>query len=591
MRTLRAFLWLRWRLMVNGLLGGRGRDVMAWFATWAAVLVRILLGVILLGAVTVLSLVAGVLASKMARPHGLGPDVAILGFRVVLGVLSLVLVLFPLMTRSGGDLASAQRLRLLPIRGRHLDLFDIVGAFADPWMIGILPVPLVMTTVFWWHGRVLLGGVTLVAGVLLLTCLALASTVMRRVAALVLRDRRRAESAALLLIVGLMVLSTGTVWIEPLIEDSGVVEPNVVVVDEHGEEVQPATDTNPPESEAKKPRTEIKMARSFPAALQPLPSELFVRALVGAMDTNHGVTSVCLAALAALCVALYFVARCLWHLTVGSPGISGRARSSSRWIAGIDRLPGLSPAATAVAWAQVATALRTLPGKLALGMPTLAMLVIVVPLRTALAKEDSFILDLFEGPQLALGVVALTMLSIQPFTFNQFASDGEGLARQLLVPLRSRDLILGKAVGLGALALLSTLVAVLAVAALVGKGSLGSWLAIFLTALPVYLLMAPVSVVLSLYFPKAMDLGGLGNKSKPHALAAFLGFLAFGAVVSPVFGVVIVGIGLLGAPWWTALTVGLFTVFTAVAALVFLHFAAPVLPVRSEAILAAIRDK
>lgn len=606
MKVLRAFLWLRWRLMVNGLLGGKGRDAMAWLATWAAVLVRILLGLLLLGAIGVLSVVSGLLASKLAQPTGLGADAAILGFRVVLGVLSVVLVLFPLMTRAGGDLAAAQRLRLLPVKERNLDLLDIVGAFADPWLMSVSPIPLVMAIVLWWNGRPLWGAIALVGGALMLCCFALASTVMRRVVGLVLRDRRRAETAALLLIVGLMVLSTGTVWLEPLLGGTGAGKPDeIIVVDENGQEVERL---EMPDSEASDPDVSDPdvtergkkaddtgdlrdVARNFPAALQPLPSELFVRALVSALEGRLGLTADCLAALAVIAVALLLVARRLWHLTVGSPAISGRARAGSRRLASLDRLPGLSPAASAVAWAQATTAVRTLAGKLALAMPTLAAVIVIVPLRTLVGEEAGFLWSLFQGPQMALAIVAFAMLGIQPFALNQFAADGEGLARQLLVPLRPRDLLLGKAVGLGLLVGASSLVAVLVVSALVASGSVGSWLAIFLTVLPIYLLMAPVSVVLSLYFPKAMDLGGMGNKSKPHQLATLLALLALGVVLAPVFGLVGVGLGLLGAPWLTLLAVLLLGAVSAVVWLVFLHFAAPVFPARAEAILAAIREK
>lgn len=616
MKILGAFLWLRWRLMVNGLFGGKGRDAMAWLATWAAVLVRILLGLILLGAIATLSLVAGILAAKLADPSGLGPDAAILGFRVVLGVLSVVLVLFPLMTRAGGDLAAAQRLRLLPVKERQLDLLDIAGAFADPWLMAVSPIPLVMAIVLWWKGHAGWGLIALVAGALMLCCFALASTVMRRVVGLVLRDRRRAETAALILIVGLMVLSTGTVWLEPLIEGTEAGKPDeIVVVDENGREVErlpiPATPVTDPEiskpevtdsnvtdpkvtergKKADQPSDLRDVARKFPAALQPLPSELFVRALVSSLEGRHGTTAACLAALAALVVVLALVARRLWHLTVGSPAVTGRARASSRRFASLDRLPGLSPAASAVAWAQATTAVRTLAGKLAFAMPTLAMLIVIIPVRTLLEQEESFVLDLFQGPQMALGVVAFAMLGIQPFALNQFASDGEGLARQILLPLRPRDLLVGKAVGLGLLVGVSSLVAVLAVSALVARGSVGSWLAIVLTVLPIYLLMAPVSVALSLYFPKAMDLGGMGNKSKPHQLATLLALMALAVILGPVFGLVGVGLGLLGAPWLTLLGV-LVLAFVAYAVWrVFLHFAAPVFPTRAEAILAAIREK
>ena len=305
--------------MVNGLFGGKGRDAMAWLATWAAVLVRIILGVILLGAIAVLSLVSGLLASKLAEPTGLGPDAAILGFRVVLGVLSVVLVLFPLMTRAGGDLAAAQRLRLLPVKERQLDLLDIVGAFADPWLMSVSPIPLVMATVLWWHGQALWGAIALIGGVLMLCCFALASTVMRRVVGLVLRDRHRAETAALLLIVGLMVLSTGTVWLEPLIDGTDAGKPDeIIVVDEDGREIErlpipdsePDSDPDVTERGKKADQTgELRdIARKFPAALQPLPSELFVRALVSALEGRTVIVAACLAALAVIACALLLVA-------------------------------------------------------------------------------------------------------------------------------------------------------------------------------------------------------------------------------------------------------------------------------------------
>ncbi|MDA8020969.1 MAG: hypothetical protein MPN21_26325 [Thermoanaerobaculia bacterium] len=603
-RTLRAFLWLRWRLMVNGLVGGRGRDAMAFFAAWAGVLVRGILGLLLLGAIVALSLVAAVLAGKLAGPAGLASEAAILGFRVVLGVLSVVLVLFPLMTRSGGDLAAAQRLRLLPVRDRRLDQLDMVGAFADPWLMAISPIPLVVTAVLWWHGRWAGGAVALVGGLLMLASLALASTVTRRFVGWVLRDRRRAQLAALTLVFGVVVLSASAIRLERLlkVEGSGVVKPEESEVEGSGvvkpeEKVGVEGEAEAPAHQAapKQPLDEArdlrKISRHFPAGLQVLPSELFVRALVYSLEGTYGLTLVLLVALAALPAMLLLVARRLWRATVGSPGVSGRARVGSLRLASLDRFPGLTPAATAVAWVQVCTAVRSLYGKLALAMPTVAMLIIVVPLQAALAGEENVFLRSLQGPPLALGAVAFAILGIQPFALNQFAADGEGLARQLLVPLRSRDLILGKAIGLGVLVGLSTLVGILATVASVGRGSVAVWLAILLTALPVYLLMAPLSFILSLYFPKAMDLDGLGHKSKPHQLAALLGLVAVAGVLSLIFSLVGLGIGFLGTPWWTVFAILVLALGAAVAALVFLHYAAPVLPARTEAILAAIRER
>ncbi|HXI01676.1 MAG TPA: hypothetical protein VNI57_00730, partial [Candidatus Saccharimonadales bacterium] len=131
-----------------------------------------------------------------------------------------------------------------------------------------------------------------------------------------------------------------------------------------------------------------------------------------------------------------------------------------------------------------------------------------------------------DGATLAVAAVFLSLMSLQAFLMNQFASDGDGLALEFLVPLSDVDIVRGKAVG-GALLLLAAMVPCILAAALLAPGSpIIHWLAMPLAVASVYALVAPLAAFLSMHFPRKVDLVRMGSAGNAHVAAALIGFVA-----------------------------------------------------------------
>jgi hypothetical protein len=191
-------------------------------------------------------------------------------------------------------------------------------------------------------------------------------------------------------------------------------------------------------------------------------------------------------------------------------------------------VPGLSPAASAVALTQLRLALRTPRGRASMMTPLLMPLL----LGAMIARRGSLTIPGIEGEAglalAAIGVFA-SMLALLPISMNQFAIDRAGFTRQMLSPISIRELLTGKAVGNALIAAMpASICFVIALAIFRGSHPL-LWVGLVFAGIATNALLAPVAAALSAIFPKSVDLNSIGNNSNAHQAAGMLGLLAFAA--------------------------------------------------------------
>jgi hypothetical protein len=512
---LRAFLWLRWRMLVNRLRFSRRRGGGAVALAWGGALFGVLFAGLALLLAFALAVAAGFGAWELGR-EGDGREVVLLVLRFGLGALTVLVVLLAALTASGGIGANATRLLLLPVSLRQLHALELGAAVVDPWppprviMIPALFVLAAGTAVLHPAGAV----PALLAVVFLLGILAGLSTAVGFAVQIFLRDRRRAELATLLLIV---------VWVAvsmlPAALQSGHrrQRTGAAVAKAAASVEKPAAAPLAATSEGDAAGADV-----FPAWLLPLPSEACSLAFAGASAGQAGRAWAGTGILALELVACYALSLVAWRRLVTSPETaSGRRGAVAKPLPAL-RFPGLTTAAAAVAWAQVRCALRTVQGKIALVMPTLSLLAFsFVVGQPGITSQLPFAAR-WSGVLLAVVAVAITLLSQQALLLNQFAVDGAGLTLELASPLSDRDLLLGKAAGGAILAACALLPALLAVATLRRGTSPLLWPAAALAGFGAYALLSPLAAWLSILLPKAVDLSRIGRNGKPHPIAALV---------------------------------------------------------------------
>jgi hypothetical protein len=500
---LRAFIRLRWRLLVNGLRGGRRRDAFEDFSRAAAVaLPAIIFLFFAAGSVTL-----GYIAFHGGRLLGdtdLQPAAALFPARMILFALLLVVTLIPLARSMQGSTLDVTRFLLLPIRQRDLHLVEVIAGLFDPWLVSVLPalalLPLGMATA----GRLPPALVALAAGLAFTAVAACLGALLSFAFSWVLKERRRAERVMLAFM--LVVMLGGT--LPALFVSGSVIGPG-------GGEERRRGATSVEEFDADLPR--------WAAAL---PSETYARAVRSGVEGRPGTAAIAVALLALEAGALFTASSAIHRRLLDSAGVGSRRRGSARRDVRDWRLPLLRPAAIAVASAQVRTAFRSIVCKIAIygGAPMLLLLSLVL-MKTRGAAAPGFIPS-WNGPLVAGAGMLFALLTLQPIFMNQLASDRSGLTLQILAPISDLDLLRGKAAGglilFGAAALPCLLVAILIDPA---RSPL-AWLSVLLGGASIYAWSAPIAAILSILFPKASNLGSLGTSGKAHGASQFLGTLA-----------------------------------------------------------------
>jgi hypothetical protein len=499
-RILRAFLWLRWRTLLNSLERRGSRDVLERFSIAFEQLAPTIAAIIMLPSIVMLaglSAYAGWSLAQGAR------SIAFEVVRFLLFAACLLSIAGPVML-PGGDRTNAVRLLLLPIPRGVLYLAHAIGAFADPWVVLAAAVLAGLPLGLAAGGQI--GAALLAAGVglaLLATLVGITLAVASAVH-LIVRDRRRGELMALAIVVILPMLG-----LLPALLQGG----------RHA-----GVDT---------PREPRRTAAVERALFATVPSELYVRAVRSASAQAPQMSATPAGALLVVSAAIHGVAFIAFVRLLSSPGTSGRARGGGtaegrRW-----RIPGLSPGVSAVAINQLRLAFRTPRGRATLLSP-----IVVFGMFTAMALrgrgDTSFgPFDMRNGLGMAAFSTFVSLMALLPLAMNQFAIDRAGLTMTMLAPIETVALLRGKAVGNAGIALIPGIICFIGAVTLFPGGDPALWACVPLSAIAAYVLVAPVAAMLSAFFPKAVDLNSIGSGSNAHGAAGLIGMLSFVAAAAP----------------------------------------------------------
>jgi hypothetical protein len=518
-RFLRAFAWLRWHLLINGIRASARRDTWEQVSRLLALAVPALIVVLSLGSIIAVSIGALLGGNALATGRFVAPDVIIFVVRAVLfGAMALVAVM-PIGSAAQTTGTKYSRLLLLPIPTRVLHLVEVLAGLADPWILFLLPGLALFAIGLSWGGRLDLGLMAGVAGIALAMALASLAALVSFSVSWLFRDRRRAEVLTIIFVMSISIVAL----LPQMLDDS---------------------DT-PRRSRGGGRRGTVTVARieeALPGWVQFLPSEVYGRAMTAAMvrhDNRGAVTWVGL--LIAEGLLLFhlsgMVHRRLLESAGGASGGKQRISASPPW-----RLPGISVPAAAVAWVMFKGSLRSVRGRVAVLLPGPMMAVVSLVL---LRRPDDtpWIAALATHSHLLFGAsLMIALFAINPFTLNQFSSDRAGLTLQLLLPVSVRDLVRGKAIGGGALFLMAALISGVASALASGGGPPAAWAMTAVGGLATYVAVTPVAAVVSALFPVAADMSKAGSGGNPHVAAGLTGMIAIGLAALPVIAITVPGL-------------------------------------------------
>jgi hypothetical protein len=536
LRVLRAFAWMRWRVFINSLERTGSRDTVERLSLAIEQLGPIVAAVTLIPATLMLSAGAMYAGYRLAVNQPISLVFEILRF-ATLGAMGLSIVgpiVMPINERP-----NAVRLLLLPIPRSTLYVGQAAGALSDPWVLLSLPIVLFLAVGLAAGGAVIAAAQTLVAGILFVMTLVGLSTLTTSAFSLVVRDRRRGELLGLLFILIIPIIS---------------MLPGLLQIQRDSHERRSAGVRH------ERPMPEW-MHGAATAVFGALPSELYVGATRTAVNSENAASAGSTAGLTAYVLALHGLALLAFTRLLDSPASMGLRRSGGRGETWGLRIPGLSPGASAVAIAQLRLAARTPRGRSLLLSPLLVFVVLAVLMQRS-GGMDIGALPVASGQGLATFGSAICLLSILPFSMNQFAIDGAGLTLELLSPLSDSDILTGKMAGIGLIVVVPATLCLLIAFALFPGGAIALWLSIPLGLAATYLLVAPAAALISAVFPRAVDLNSYGRGSNAHGAAGFLGLLTFVAAGLPTIGLTLAAATILRNP---ALTPVLLLVWCAIA--------------------------
>jgi hypothetical protein len=519
MNVVRAFLWMRWRVLMNSLERTTARDRLERFSVAIEQLGPIMAAVLMVPSAIGLAGAAayGGWALAEGNPHPLPFE----ALRFLLLAATLLTLVGPIILPAS-ERTSAVRLLLLPISRLNLYAAETATALTDPWLALVLPVVLGVPLGLIAGGAAVAAMLTLLGGAVFFLVLVGITSVATSVLHLLLRDRRRGELVALLFIL-----------IIPLIS----MIPAVLQSDRVSADPTDAASGDP------------AWFTTFEHQILPLaPSEVYTRGTsrLAAAGDFSGLRS--FAGLAATAAVLHIGGFFLFGRILDSPGTTSGRRRTSGPAARLWRIPGLSPAASAVASAQIRLVLRTPRGRSILLSPLIVFLMFGAMMWRGGAAEELGFFALRSGLALAVFGSFISLLTILPIAMNQFAIDRAGLTLEFLTPIDDRDLLRGKAIANAATAAVPALVCVVGAAAIFRGGSLALWLTLPLGLTATFFLVAPVAAALSALFPRPVDLNSIGRASNAHTVATLLGMVAYGVAGGLALLLVIVAHQIFGRP-------------------------------------------
>ena len=189
-RILRAFAWMRWRMLINSFEKTGGRDIIERFSVAVEKLGPIIAAILIVP--SALLLLAGSVAAGYALAVGNQFSLIFVALRYILIFVPLAAIIGPLFLPSG-DRTNPVRLLLLPIPRSTLYVAQAASALGEPWIVLMLPILVGIPLGLLAGGAFTASGFALVAGLLLLVLIVGIAALSTTVLYLIVRDRRRAE--------------------------------------------------------------------------------------------------------------------------------------------------------------------------------------------------------------------------------------------------------------------------------------------------------------------------------------------------------------------------------------------------------------
>jgi hypothetical protein len=346
LRIFRAFFWLRFRVLVNALERTGARDTLSRFS----------IAIDNLGPIVALALLIPSSIALFILGITGGFALAQSTSRIPLEILRYLLLLVLALTVIGPivlpsrDSGSVVRYLLLPIPRVDLYLAQMAGALADPWILLTVPavvlgLPVGLAVGLRFGAAVL----ALVAGLVFLLMLMGIASLASSVIHLLLRDRRRGDIVMFIVIFMIPVAS---------------MLPQILIHEERGPGGRRLTRA---ERQALPPSAADRVAHRVAPFV---PSEMYRQATASAVASPTGAV-VPLVELAGVMVLMQAAGFAAYRRVLDMPVSLGARRASS--FGGLwDRVvPGLSAAASAVAFTQLRVALRTPRGRASMVTPLL----------------------------------------------------------------------------------------------------------------------------------------------------------------------------------------------------------------------------
>jgi hypothetical protein len=525
-RILRAFAWLRWRIFVNSLEHTGSRDTLERFSIAIERLGPILLMLLMIPSMLALAGMSAYAGYALGRGES---PILFEALRYML-LADIVLSIIGPILLPVADRTNPVRLLLLPISRRTLYVSQISGAIADPWILVVIPIVIALPIGLMAAGAFAGAFLALVAGVLMFGTLVGISSLTTSLVHVLMRDRRRGELVALLFIVVLPLLS-----ILPAAFDSA----------DRDQRKRPRDGQTRLEREA---RDVVPgwMVTAGVRAFRALPSELYTRS-IRAASGQQSESAIPLAGLLATVALLHALGLAAFGRVLDSPASSGGRRVRSSSPAWRMRLPIVTPATSAVALAHLRLAFRTPRGR-SIVLSPLVMFMVFAFLVKRSGGMDFGSITMEGGLSLATFGSFVALLSILPVAMNQFAVDGAGLTLQLLSPLTTRELLIGKALGNALISLPPALLCVALSGVIFRGGSTALWMSLPLALLAVAILIAPVAAIFSAVFPRLVDMNSIGQRSNAHGLSGLLGLLAFVVAALPCLALTLLATKLIEKP-------------------------------------------
>ena len=456
LRSLRAIVWLRWRLLANAVRSGKRRDRLEQVSRAFALFIPILVIALLTGSVIAMTTL-GFIGGRASVAGTVRPELVVLFARLLLAVMMVVLFILTTSSPSQTTVSKYSRLLILPIPRGVLHLVEVAANLADPWIVLVAAALMALPVGMAVGGDFLAASVALAAGLIMLALLASFGALLSFLVGWLFRSRRRTELFTLVAVVLFSLLSLLPMFFSP----------------QFGERRREGR-------RAGEPRQRLTIERfdaSLPRWTRALPSEVYGRTLLSAYVGHTVGAGFGLLVLAGHAAVLYAAASAAHRRMLGAlEGTSRRRRAVEQPVA---TLPGLgrSPAVGAVAWAQTRSALRTVRGRLVVLMPG-PMLAALTAVFSRIPSEEWTARIIDHGPLLFGAGLVFSLYSLQAFSMNLFGADRAGLTLQLLSPIRDRELAWGKVIGCGLIFAVAAGVCLVASVAVAAGGSPLTWIAV-----------------------------------------------------------------------------------------------------------------